>query len=87
MTDDQIEWGDPPPPAGGPSSQVWPDRLAPFRDQPGVWGKLPGRWPQGTAGNIKAGKLAGSSGFDAVSRNFKDGWADIWVRYIGEGTT
>lgn len=92
-----IEWGDPPE-AGSRKVGVWVQRLAPFKERPGKWGKLPGYWLSPVAASIKKGEYNGveAGEFEATTRVPKaDGGknappknkVEIWVRYVGEGAS
>lgn len=79
-----IEWTAPPPLERGWRSEKWATLLAPFREKPGVWGKLPGDYARGMPGAIKGGRLGGASPgeFDATYR--KAGHrCEVWVKYLG----
>lgn len=94
MSGEQIEWGSVPDgrPGGRGRKGVWQERLAPFRERPGEWGKLPGVWNGGSVAAIKSGRLSGidAGEFEAVCRNGRtvDGSIkfDLWVRYVGGGS-
>lgn len=83
MTD--IAWESPPRPKAGRQA-LWPERLAPFRERPGEWGQLPGRWNTAIAYHIRHGRVKGAEPgkFETTTRNCKDGKCDLYIRYIGD---
>jgi len=86
----EIEWGEPPEP-GANKVGVWDERLKPFREAKGKWGKIPGYWPSPVAANIKKGEYLGiaKGEFEATTRTppmtekAPEGHVEIWVRYVG----
>ena len=87
MTD--IVWGEPPPPSGqrGPNG-VWVDRLAPFRERPNEWGRLPGEWSGGLITQLKRGDFIGieAEDWEFRSRRIPDTSpirTHIYARFVG----
>lgn len=80
----EIEWGEPPETARRGSTD-WFAVLAPFRDNPGQWGKLPGDHPTATATAIRRGKFkGGEEGKYEVRTKTIEGSTkrvEMWVRY------
>jgi hypothetical protein len=88
-----IKWEDPPENAWGPKTGKFDGDANELRANPGRWGYL-GKHNSSLTKSIKAAKLvvfrpAGS--FEAVSRNVRveDGRsvADVYARYVGDGTS
>lgn len=87
-----IIWGPAPEKASGVRSGVWAERLAPFRENPGVEGRLPGLFHRSTADAIKRGKMGGSKPgeFKAVTRadgldmEETGGKVYVYVTYLGD---
>lgn len=83
----EIVWEDPPHQMG--RRGIWGQRLQPFRDRPGEWGRLPGRFSVSVSSHIKRGIYADveRGDFEARCQNVADGTCDIYVRYVGGGKT
>lgn len=90
--DSQIEWVDAPPEPKRPTRKpgLWAQRLAPFRDHPGQWGKVPGGPFASNYGSlISNGKVSGAEAgeFEAVVRNLEtiagQRVGELYVRYVG----
>ena len=55
-----IVWGELPPPQTGKGPRgVWADRLAPFRERPNEWGRVPGEWSSAIITQLKRGQFVG----------------------------
>lgn len=92
MEEAAVEWSAPPPivrrGAGRQGTDVWLKRLAPFRDNPGKWGALPGSWPMNTPGYLRSGKAYGINPehYEFTGRSIEgpDKRVRVWVRFVGE---
>jgi hypothetical protein len=82
---EEIVWEEPPE-AQLATKGKWGRLLAPFRDRPGQWGRVPGKHNTSTSHNIRRGTFngIGKDEFEAVIRNTENGTGDLYVRYVGK---
>ena len=78
----------PPKDRRGAKGGKWADLLAPLRERPGDWARIPGEHVNAVVTQIKRGTYKGISAgeFDATSRRVEGSEPArfrIWVRYVG----
>jgi len=80
MNDTEIIWEEPPPTGG-----VWAQRIAPFLDRPGEWGRLRDDISHGTTHDlrlkVRRGALPAGLEFRETAKGARPGRAYLFVRY------
>lgn len=87
---DEIVWEEPPQAKSGRAEAgKYVSLLAPLRDRPGQWAKLPGFYGLGITTRINKGLVSGivAGDYQATARpvsGSKPTQYAVWVRFIGE---
>lgn len=92
---ESIEWGEPPASRRG---GIWKERLVPFIEKPGEWGRIPGDFSRDIVGQLQASARGGRAARYSIppgrwqfsGRSMPDvasGHVALWVRYLGPAET